>query len=367
MHPAHACGKEVSKRNLYHIHPSGDGAGTLVKGLHTTNSKQKQDFQRCVPVQELDSICVTVEEFSRSRRSHHGLCGQRWKGASGGKFQRRGEFSSEPENSIDSDSSAYSGLWQPFVVADIQLKFVSIDPSFWTMLKPIGGGRYETKFEILDMYQFKVDSDRSCTLRRRSHTHYERFIPSIYVLRDYGTADGTRVEVYFTARGFRQRQAQNSLIVDQAQRLSYKTNRRCWTRCKVGNRKPNLLRAIHPTLKNIACLVVRPSGYRTVLIANYTSLDLAAAEDVKFLLQGETSQAPTVPSGNAGLLGDHLLPDQKSSAYGHLLHYELQFLEWTRQVPVLRWLSLAQDAELKVEMLHDDETLQKVANVRRLR
>ncbi|XP_052567432.1 uncharacterized protein LOC120426594 isoform X1 [Culex pipiens pallens] len=122
------------------------------------------------------------------------------------------------------------------------------------MLKPIGGGRYETKFEILDVYQLKVDSDRSCNLRRRSHTHYERFIPSIYVLRDYGTAGGTRVEVYFTARGFRQRQAQNSLIVDQAQRVSYKTNRRCWTRCKGGNRKPNLLRAIHPTLRNSAGL-----------------------------------------------------------------------------------------------------------------
>ncbi|KAL1399209.1 hypothetical protein pipiens_008395, partial [Culex pipiens pipiens] len=132
------------------------------------------------------------------------------------------------------ESLAESGLWQPFVVADIQLKFVSIDPSIRTMLKPIGGGRYETKFEILDVYgvyQFKVDSDRSCTLRRRSHTRYEWFIPSIYVLRDYGTAGGTRVEVYFTARGFRQRQAQNSLIVDQAQRVSYKTNRRCWTWC----------------------------------------------------------------------------------------------------------------------------------------
>ncbi|XP_052567462.1 uncharacterized protein LOC120426594 isoform X2 [Culex pipiens pallens] len=90
------------------------------------------------------------------------------------------------------------------------------------MLKPIGGGRYETKFEILDVYQLKVDSDRSCNLRRRSHTHYERFIPSIYVLRDYGTAGGTRVEVYFTARGFRQRQAQNSLIVDQARKLQDK-------------------------------------------------------------------------------------------------------------------------------------------------
>lgn len=37
------------------------------------------------------------------------------------------------------------------------------------------------------------------------------------------------------------------------------------------------------------------------------------------------------------------------------------------QVPVLRCLILAQDAELNVEMLHDDETLQKVVNVRRLR
>lgn len=105
------------------------------------------------------------------------------------------------------------------MVADIQLKFVSIDQLIRTMLKPIGGGRYETKFEILDVYQLKVDSDSSCNLRRRSHTHYERFIPSIYVLRDYGTAGGTRVEVYFTARGFRQRQAQNSLIVDQGKNL----------------------------------------------------------------------------------------------------------------------------------------------------
>lgn len=53
--------------------------------------------------------------------------------------------------------------WKPFIANDVQLEFVRIDPFVRTTLKAIGGGRYEAKFEIPDVYgvyQFKVDYDR---------------------------------------------------------------------------------------------------------------------------------------------------------------------------------------------------------------
>lgn len=56
-----------------------------------------------------------------------------------------------------------SGTWKPFQATDIQLEFVRIDPFVRTTLKSIGGGRYEAKFKIPDVYgvyQFKVDYNR---------------------------------------------------------------------------------------------------------------------------------------------------------------------------------------------------------------
>lgn len=55
------------------------------------------------------------------------------------------------------------GKWKPFVASDVQLEFVRIDPFVRITLKSIGGGKYQAKFKIPDVYgvyQFKVDYDR---------------------------------------------------------------------------------------------------------------------------------------------------------------------------------------------------------------
>lgn len=55
------------------------------------------------------------------------------------------------------------GVWKPFSANDVQLEFVRIDPFVRTTLKAIGGGKYQAKFQIPDVYgvyQFKVDYDR---------------------------------------------------------------------------------------------------------------------------------------------------------------------------------------------------------------
>ncbi|XP_055607583.1 dolichyl-diphosphooligosaccharide--protein glycosyltransferase 48 kDa subunit [Uranotaenia lowii] len=89
--------------------------------------------------------------------------------------------------------AAASGKWQPFQANDVQLEFVRIDPFVRTTLKSIGGGRYQAKFKIPDVYgvyQFKVNYDRigytqlysttQVSVRPLTHTQYERFIPSAY-------------------------------------------------------------------------------------------------------------------------------------------------------------------------------------------
>ncbi|XP_075159139.1 dolichyl-diphosphooligosaccharide--protein glycosyltransferase non-catalytic subunit Ost48 [Haematobia irritans] len=83
--------------------------------------------------------------------------------------------------------------WQAFNANDVQLEFVRIDPFVRTTLKHIGGGRYQAKFKIPDVYgvyQFKVNYDRTgytqlqsnvqVSVRPLEHTQYERFIPSAF-------------------------------------------------------------------------------------------------------------------------------------------------------------------------------------------
>lgn len=85
------------------------------------------------------------------------------------------------------------GSWKPYVASDIQLEFVRIDPFVRVTLKSVGGGKYQAKFKIPDVYgvyQFKVDYDRvgltrlysttQVSVRPLQHTQYERFIPSAY-------------------------------------------------------------------------------------------------------------------------------------------------------------------------------------------
>lgn len=55
------------------------------------------------------------------------------------------------------------GQWKPFSANDVQLEFVRIDPFVRVTLISIGGGKYQAKFKIPDVYgvyQFKVDYDR---------------------------------------------------------------------------------------------------------------------------------------------------------------------------------------------------------------
>lgn len=94
---------------------------------------------------------------------------------------------------IDIETLADDGKWKPFQANDVQLEFVRIDPFVRTTLKSIGGGRYQAKFKIPDVYgvyQFKVNYDRigytqlysttQVSVRPLTHTQYERFIPSAY-------------------------------------------------------------------------------------------------------------------------------------------------------------------------------------------
>ncbi|CAO1379478.1 unnamed protein product [Diamesa hyperborea] len=86
-----------------------------------------------------------------------------------------------------------NGLWKSYVATDVQLEFVRIDPFVRQTLKAVGGGKYEAKFKIPDVYgvyQFKVDYNRvgmthlysttQVSVRPLQHTQYERFIPSAY-------------------------------------------------------------------------------------------------------------------------------------------------------------------------------------------
>lgn len=95
-------------------------------------------------------------------------------------------YTLEVEELIDSK-------WKPFVANDIQLEFVRIDPFVRVTLKAIGGGKYQAKYKIPDVYgvyQFKVDYDRvgltrlysttQVSVRPLEHTQYERFIPCAY-------------------------------------------------------------------------------------------------------------------------------------------------------------------------------------------
>ncbi|XP_058443540.1 dolichyl-diphosphooligosaccharide--protein glycosyltransferase 48 kDa subunit [Malaya genurostris] len=94
---------------------------------------------------------------------------------------------------IEIETLAVDGKWKPFQANDVQLEFVRIDPFVRTTLKSIGGGRYQAKFKIPDVYgvyQFKVNYDRvgytqlysttQVSVRPLTHTQYERFIPSAY-------------------------------------------------------------------------------------------------------------------------------------------------------------------------------------------
>jgi oligosaccharyltransferase complex subunit beta len=85
------------------------------------------------------------------------------------------------------------GIWNEFSADDLQLEFVRIDPFVRLALKSIGGGRYQAKFRIPDVYgvyHFKVDYDRvgwtrlhcltQVSVKPLQHTEYERFIPSAY-------------------------------------------------------------------------------------------------------------------------------------------------------------------------------------------
>lgn len=83
--------------------------------------------------------------------------------------------------------------WTPYETDDLQLEFVRIDPFVRMTMKHIGGGKYEARFKIPDVYgvyQFKIDYIRvgfthlynttQVSVRPLQHTQYERFIPSAY-------------------------------------------------------------------------------------------------------------------------------------------------------------------------------------------
>jgi oligosaccharyltransferase complex subunit beta len=81
-----------------------------------------------------------------------------------------------------------SGKWKPFVANDIQVEFVRIDPFVRLTLKGIGGGKYQAKFKIPDVYgvyQFKVDYERVGLTRLYSTTQVRDLL--FVVRKDYIT------------------------------------------------------------------------------------------------------------------------------------------------------------------------------------
>uniref|UniRef100_A0A1I8PTK8 Dolichyl-diphosphooligosaccharide--protein glycosyltransferase 48 kDa subunit n=1 Tax=Stomoxys calcitrans TaxID=35570 RepID=A0A1I8PTK8_STOCA len=117
------------------------------------------------------------------------------------KHHREGETQPPEQAYTITDPVVYSitieelveDKWQAFNANDVQLEFVRIDPFVRTTLKHIGGGRYQAKFKIPDVYgvyQFKVNYDRTgytqlqsnvqVSVRPLEHTQYERFIPSAF-------------------------------------------------------------------------------------------------------------------------------------------------------------------------------------------
>eukprot|EP00794_Sanderia_malayensis_P015235 gene15235-16809_t len=85
------------------------------------------------------------------------------------------------------------GKWVPFQAGDVQLEFFRIDPFIRTTLKSSSDGVFSVQFSLPDVYgvfQFKVDYDRigythlksitQVPVRPKTHTQYERFIPSAF-------------------------------------------------------------------------------------------------------------------------------------------------------------------------------------------
>jgi len=85
------------------------------------------------------------------------------------------------------------GKWVPYQADDVQMEFFRIDPFVRTTLKSNPDGVFSTEFILPDVYgvfQFKVDYDRigfthlnsitQVPVRPKTHTEYERFIPSAF-------------------------------------------------------------------------------------------------------------------------------------------------------------------------------------------
>merc|ERR1719378_80248 len=85
------------------------------------------------------------------------------------------------------------GKWMPFQANDVQLEFFRIDPFVRINLKSSPDGVFTAEFKLPDVYgvfQFKVDYDRigythlssitQVPVRPKTHTQYERFIPSAF-------------------------------------------------------------------------------------------------------------------------------------------------------------------------------------------
>jgi len=83
--------------------------------------------------------------------------------------------------------------WMPFLVEDIQMEFIMLDPYIRTTLKHDSNGLYRTSFILPDVYgvfTFKIDYVRPgygflstitrTPVRPFRHNEYERFIPSAY-------------------------------------------------------------------------------------------------------------------------------------------------------------------------------------------
>jgi oligosaccharyltransferase complex subunit beta len=93
------------------------------------------------------------------------------------------------------------GVWKAFTANDVQLEFVRIDPFVRQTLKSVGGGKFQAKFKIPDVYgvyQFKVDYDRVGLTNLYSTTQVtiNRTFSVIQIFNRFSTGFGTSTHTH---------------------------------------------------------------------------------------------------------------------------------------------------------------------------
>jgi len=111
-----------------------------------------------------------------------------------GESQAPDVYTVKQDITYEVDIEEWNGKqWVPFVVDDVQLEFIMLDPYIRTFLKSNPKGHYKATFKLPDVYgvfTFKVDYQKQgytslelitrTPVRPFRHNEYDRFIPTAY-------------------------------------------------------------------------------------------------------------------------------------------------------------------------------------------